>query len=84
MCATLALNLSKSAGAALTGQGHFGWFDSEVAFEVCVLLCACVYVCACVRVYSIYVCVCACVRVCERVCICVCMCVSVWCRLGTK
>mmetsp|Transcript_13128 Transcript_13128/g.35103 ORF Transcript_13128/g.35103 Transcript_13128/m.35103 type:complete len:785 (-) Transcript_13128:79-2433(-) len=33
MCATLALNLSKSAGAALTGRGHFGWFDSEVAFE---------------------------------------------------
>eukprot|EP00967_Tisochrysis_lutea_P073880 scaffold99049_cov18-Tisochrysis_lutea.AAC.2 len=29
MCATLALNLSKSAGAALTGRGHFGWFDSE-------------------------------------------------------
>ena len=34
MCATLALNLSKSAGAALFGEGHFGWFDSEVAFEV--------------------------------------------------
>lgn len=33
-CATLALNLSKSLGAAITGRGHFGWFDKEVAFEV--------------------------------------------------
>jgi hypothetical protein len=33
-CATLALNLSKSALAAAMGKGHFGWFDKEVAFEV--------------------------------------------------
>ena len=34
MCATLTLNISKSALRALMGGGHFGWFDQEVAFEV--------------------------------------------------
>jgi chloride channel 7 len=34
MMATLALNLSKSAGKWLLGYGNFGWFDQEVAFEV--------------------------------------------------
>lgn len=34
MCATLALNLSKSAGRALLGYGSFGLFDEEVTFEV--------------------------------------------------
>ncbi|GAX85776.1 hypothetical protein CEUSTIGMA_g13191.t1 [Chlamydomonas eustigma] len=34
MCATLALNISKSALKAFTGSGQFGWFDQEVAFEV--------------------------------------------------
>ncbi|GLI66383.1 hypothetical protein VaNZ11_010174 [Volvox africanus] len=33
MCATLTLNLSRSAGKALQGKGSFGWFDKEVAFE---------------------------------------------------
>ncbi|KAG2428222.1 hypothetical protein HXX76_011901 [Chlamydomonas incerta] len=33
MCAVLTLNLSRSAGKALLGQGSFGWFDKEVAFE---------------------------------------------------
>ena len=36
MCSVLTLNLSRSAGKALLGQGSFGWFDKEVAFEVCV------------------------------------------------
>lgn len=34
MCAVLTMNLSKSATKALLGQGHFGWFDKDVAFEV--------------------------------------------------
>jgi hypothetical protein len=33
-CATLALNLSKSAVAAMVGRGIFGWFEKELAFEV--------------------------------------------------
>ncbi|PNW78323.1 hypothetical protein CHLRE_09g402051v5 [Chlamydomonas reinhardtii] len=33
MCSVLTLNLSRSAGKALLGQGSFGWFDKEVAFE---------------------------------------------------
>jgi hypothetical protein len=32
--ATLTINLSKSAVAAMTGRGHFGWFEREIAFEV--------------------------------------------------
>jgi hypothetical protein len=34
MCSVLSLNLCRSAGKALLGKGHFGWFDSDVTFEV--------------------------------------------------
>ncbi|KAF8068428.1 clcD [Scenedesmus sp. PABB004] len=33
MCATLTLNLSRSAGKAIFHSGSFGWFNQEVAFE---------------------------------------------------
>uniref|UniRef100_A0A7R9VET4 Chloride channel protein n=1 Tax=Chlamydomonas euryale TaxID=1486919 RepID=A0A7R9VET4_9CHLO len=36
MMATLALNVSKSAGKWLLGSGSFGWFEEDVAFEVVV------------------------------------------------
>ena len=34
MCSVLSLNLFRSAGKAVLGQGHFGWFNSDVTFEV--------------------------------------------------
>lgn len=34
MCAVLSLNLARSAGKAMIGQGYFGWFDREVVYEV--------------------------------------------------
>lgn len=37
MCAVLTLNLCRSAGKAALGKGHFGWFNSDVTFEVGVL-----------------------------------------------
>lgn len=33
MCATLTLNLSRSAGKALIHSGSFGWFNQDIAFE---------------------------------------------------
>eukprot|EP00878_Enallax_costatus_P009157 GHUV01009572.1.p1 GENE.GHUV01009572.1~~GHUV01009572.1.p1 ORF type:complete len:712 (+),score=175.93 GHUV01009572.1:218-2353(+) len=33
MCATLTLNLSRSAGKALLHTGSFGWFNQDVVFE---------------------------------------------------
>ncbi|WIA10530.1 hypothetical protein OEZ86_000660 [Tetradesmus obliquus] len=33
MCATLTLNLSRSAGKALFHSGSFGWFNQDVVFE---------------------------------------------------
>ncbi|KAG1669629.1 hypothetical protein FOA52_010789 [Chlamydomonas sp. UWO 241] len=34
MIATLTLNVAKSAKNWLLGEGHFGWFEEDVAFEV--------------------------------------------------
>jgi hypothetical protein len=41
MCAVLTLNLCRSAGKAALGKGHFGWFNSDVTFEVGVLAPGC-------------------------------------------
>ncbi len=44
MCATLTLNLSRSAGKALFHSGSFGWFNQDVVFEAGAVIMHCINV----------------------------------------